>query len=183
MKNIVLIIAFALSHTFAFSQQLVISHTGSSSCEFNLAVDGTPLTKISDCDYEAQQVVGGTTYQLEASPDGSNNLAGISTLDLIWIQRGLLFNFDNYSPLQIYKSDVDQDGAVSTYDIVSMRALILGITTDIPGYHILGPGSVIPDDLDPYDFQVDFSTLNFDVEDFNASGQLEIDVIKIGDID
>ena len=183
MKNIVLIIAFVLSYTLAFSQALIISHTGASSCEFDLAVDGTALTKISDCDYEVQQVAGGTTYQLEASPDGSNNLSGISTLDLVVIQRGLLFNFDNYSPLQIYKSDVDQDGAVSTYDIVSMRALILGITTDIPGYHILGPNSVLPADLDPYDFQVDLSTLDFDLSDFNATGQLEIEVIKLGDVD
>jgi hypothetical protein len=61
----------------------------------------------------------------------SNN--GVSTLDLILIQRHILGLGALDSPYKIIAADVNQSGSVSTLDIVLIRSLILQNTTTFPG--------------------------------------------------
>ena len=67
MKNIVLIIVFALSTTVIMAQTPTITHSGLSTCKFELTVDGSTLNRVDDCVFESPQVVDGPTYILEAT--------------------------------------------------------------------------------------------------------------------
>lgn len=61
----------------------------------------------------------------------SNN--GVSTLDLILIQRHILGISALTSPYKLIAADVNQSGTVSTLDIVLIRSLILQTITTFPG--------------------------------------------------
>jgi hypothetical protein len=58
---------------------------------------------------------------------------GVSTLDLILIQRHILGISALNSPYKIIASDVNQSGTVSTLDLVLIRSLILQNITTFPG--------------------------------------------------
>lgn len=166
--------------TMVFAQSPNFITTVDTTCNgFDLTVDGTVLLESNPCTFDTPQVVDGSTYTLEAVDNGTDGLLNISTLDLVTIQAGLYIGFDN--PLQVYKADFDQDGAVSTYDMVAMRSVILGITTYDPVLHVVDANTVIPE-LDPLDIQADFSTYDFTTADYNASGELKVEVLRIGDV-
>ena len=58
---------------------------------------------------------------------------GVSTADLIMIGEHILGSRPFRSPYQYLAADVNNDQAVTTIDMVQLRALILGITSRFPG--------------------------------------------------
>lgn len=111
--------------------------------------DGTPLPKSniiletldigevqkqeSDLDgkYAFSTLVGGRDYKLTVNKTDAADL-GVSTLDLVLIQRHILTikTFDD--PYQIVAADVDNNDRVSGADVVALRKLILGRETVLP---------------------------------------------------
>lgn len=169
-----------LFSTYVFSQSNTFITTEDTICSnINLLVDGVMLDEFNSCEFATPQVVDGSTYQLTVTGNGTNTLGGISTIDLVEIQRGILFGFDD--PLAAYKSDFDLDGAVSTYDMVELRAVILGVVTYEPTFHVFGNNTNIPN-IDPFDIQVDFSAFEFTTADYNTAGEMNVHILKIGDV-
>jgi len=70
-------------------------------------------------------------YQLSATKDG-DYLDGVSTLDLVMIQRYILGLQSFESAYQVIASDINNDQQVSASDLIQMRKLILGIITEYP---------------------------------------------------
>ena len=140
------------------------------------------MTRIDDCVFEVSQLIGGPTYTLEATTDGTDMSGDLSTIDYILIQQGLLSKFENYDPISIYSSDLDQDGVVSTYDLVKLRSIILGATVEDPIYHIVGPNSVTPADIDYLDIQIDLTTAEISDSDINSSGKVYVQVVQLGNL-
>ena len=60
-------------------------------------------------------------------------LNGVSTFDLTLIDKHILGVEYLNSPYKIIAADVNKSNTVTTYDMVELRKLILGIYTEIPG--------------------------------------------------
>ena len=61
-----------------------------------------------------------------------DHLNGISTLDLVLIQRHILGLAQLDSPYKILAADVNNDGQVTAIDLIHLRRLILGIYSELP---------------------------------------------------
>ncbi|MBK9149789.1 MAG: T9SS type A sorting domain-containing protein [Saprospiraceae bacterium] len=70
-------------------------------------------------------------YKITAEYNG-DIMAGISTLDLVFIQRHILQMEPLGGPYQIIAADVDNNEKVTASDIVALRKVILGITETFP---------------------------------------------------
>lgn len=179
MNYIITLIITLTAVTLTMAQQTdpTISIIDGNCSGNDLYVDGTPLTALDDCSYETPLVMSGNTYSLAAVNNSSADLSGISTIDLVILQRGLLYGFDDNA--SIYKADYDHDGAVSTYDIVKLRSVILGITTQA-NYHVIPTDFDIPT-LDPFDIQVNYSSLEFTTDDYTQN-LMTVKILKLGDL-
>ncbi len=71
-------------------------------------------------------MVMGGTYSIIPDKD-INPVNGVSTLDLVLIQKHILGIAPLNSPYKIIAADIDDNGAVTALDLVQLRRLILGI--------------------------------------------------------
>ena len=90
-------------------------------------------TRITDDtgQYAFGQSEAGLPYVLTAHKD-DNHLAGVSTLDLIAIQRHILGIEPLVDPLQQIAADINDDKVINGIDLVELRKLILGIYESLP---------------------------------------------------
>jgi hypothetical protein len=73
----------------------------------------------------------GESYKIV--PERRDNLLnGISTYDLFLINNHILTTQPLDSPYKIIAADIDGSGAVTTFDIVSLRKVLLGIANEFP---------------------------------------------------
>lgn len=70
-------------------------------------------------------------YEISAKND-VDYLNGVSTLDLVIIQRHILGLESLNSPYKLIASDINSDHSVKAGDLLQLRKLILGIITDLP---------------------------------------------------
>ncbi len=81
--------------------------------------------------YAFENNVVAMDYQLTASKDG-DDLNGVSTIDLIQIQRHILGIETLDSPYKLIAADINNDQRINGQDLVELRKLILGIYTELP---------------------------------------------------
>ena len=70
-------------------------------------------------------------YDISAVKDGDDT-EGVSTLDLVLIQRHILGIVEFDSPYKVIAADINSDRRVSGTDLVVLRKTILGIYTEFP---------------------------------------------------
>ena len=70
-------------------------------------------------------------YQLKPGKDG-DYLDGVSTLDLVMIQRHILGLAALDNAYDVIASDINSDEKISASDLLELRKLILGIVTEFP---------------------------------------------------
>ncbi len=121
-----------------------------------------------------------STYKLKGYKN-NDPLNGVSTLDLVLIQRHILALDTFDSPLKILAADVTNDQRVSAIDLVQMRRLILGITTDFPNnfsWRFVDPDEEDNSVFSPWPFseEVIIPDLAGDMYNQNLLG------VKIGDV-
>ena len=118
-------------------------------------------------------------YAVTASKDG-DYLNGISTLDLVLIQRHILGLANLDSPYKLIAADVNNDGAVTAIDLIELRKLILGINSEFSNNSSwrFADASQTLDINNPWNFDetIDIYNLTTDMMDENFIG------IKIGDV-
>jgi hypothetical protein len=73
----------------------------------------------------------GMDYALEPSKD-VDHLNGVSTLDLVLMQRHILGLKKLDSPFKMVAADINNDETITAIDLLELRKLILGIYTDFP---------------------------------------------------
>ena len=134
----------------------------------------------ADGNYAFGQVIGHNNYELKPykNDDAAN---GISTIDLILLQRHILGIQDLTSPYQLIAADANGSQSITSADIIALKRIVLGISSEftsntawrfIPeGYQFFDPGS-------PWDFD---ESLIIDAIDQDVEGNFT--AIKIGDID
>lgn len=185
MKNLLFLVFCFLLLSMAYGQNGSVIVTQGPCENYDLTLDGTTLSPISDCDDDlGQQLQSGTSYVLSTDVSTQQHiLNGISTLDLIAIQRHLSGVALLDSPLKVLAADMDQDGALSTYDLIEMRSLIIGLTSssDSKHYQILKADDPLPN-IDWWDFGQDFSEAVITTDDLDVNGNINVIMVKLGDV-
>lgn len=108
-------------------------------------------------------------------------LEGVSTLDLVLIQRHILGLADLDSPYKVIAADINSSESVSAADIVQLRKLVLGIYTELPdnsSWRFVDAEQEFYDDQDPFPFaeKIELDQLNRDMVAANFIG------VKVGDV-
>ncbi|TNE69181.1 MAG: hypothetical protein EP344_00535, partial [Bacteroidetes bacterium] len=123
-----------------------------------------------------------TNYTLTPYKD-NDPLNGVSTFDLVLINKHILGLKQFSTPYQYIAADANNSGNVSTFDLVEIRKLILGIYTELPNntsWRFIDKSYVFPNPSDP--FQEPFPESK---SVWNVQGpQMEDDFIavKVGDV-
>ena len=140
-----------------------------------------PMVDMSDeGEYAFEQVLMYYDYQL--SPEKNDNyLNGVSTLDLIMIQRHILGIETLDSPYKLIAADVNNSQRIDGLDLVELRKLILGIYIELPqndSWRFVNSSQTFIDPTIPWPFDENREVLNFsqDVTDADFIG------VKIGDV-
>ncbi len=101
----------------------------------NVSLQGSGLAAVNTDGtgvYAFPSMPFGGTYQVmpERNTDWKN---GVSTLDLILIQKHLLGMQTLSSPYKMIAADANKSGNISALDIVALRRLILGVDSEVTG--------------------------------------------------
>ncbi|MEI6408251.1 MAG: hypothetical protein WCR52_02615 [Bacteroidota bacterium] len=83
-----------------------------------------------------------------------NPLNGVSTYDLLLITKHVLGIQPLNSPYKIIAADANKSGAVTTFDIVELRKLILGIYTELPAnksWRFIDKSFIFPNPQNPFE--------------------------------
>lgn len=78
-------------------------------------------------------IVPAAGYNFRVTPSKNiNPLNGVSTYDLVLIHKHIIGLEPLDSPYKLIAADANQDGKVTSFDIITLRKLILGITSELP---------------------------------------------------
>ena len=145
-------------------------------------IPGYPKQKLTDRSgtYAFDNNLLAQDYALTATRE-DDYLNGVSTVDLIMIQRHILGQQPLDSPYKMIAADVNSDNRINGIDLVELRKLILGIYTELPqndSWKIIDSRSTM-DLSQPWDYsqtiQIADMTENMVDQDFVG--------VKIGDVD
>ncbi len=106
---------------------------------------------------------------------------GVSTLDLVRIQKHLLGKEFFDSPYQYFAADANNNEQVSAIDLIEIRKLILGLYTEFPAnesWRFVDKNFQIADPQDPWPFQ---EVINIQYDGTPVSG-LDFVAVKVGDV-
>jgi hypothetical protein len=121
-----------------------------------------------------------TDYSISAEKtDGVMN--GVSTLDLVLIQKHLLGVQELDSPYKIIAADANDSGSLSAIDLVELRKLILGIYTEFPNndsWRFVDAKQVFADASNPFPFMESIHHNDTDQNMMDA----DFIAVKIGDV-
>ncbi len=99
-------------------------------------------------------LIPGSGYESLVTPTKNiNPLNGVSTNDLVLISKHILGLQALDSPYKIIAADANQDGKVTSFDVVVLRKLILGITDELPNgksWRFVPSDYVFPNPANPF---------------------------------
>lgn len=121
-------------------------------------LDGSSAMEMTDEEghYDFGEMPVGGDYMVVPDKD-DDYLNGVSTLDLIFIQRHVLGLDVLDSPYKILAADINNSESVTSIDIVELRKLILGIYAELPNnssWNFLNAAHYFVDPTDPWSAQV-----------------------------
>jgi len=191
MKIRTLLSALVLFSLSANAQNFTVQVTEGPCEGYELTIQGSILETNQNCEYTIDQgfAADGETVTIRSNDIVNTHLNGVSTLDQVLMTKILLGeNIESITGETvldqneaIYKSDIDLDGVVSTYDIIMVRANLIGLENEFPSpnRHLISSTTEVPA-LDPFDIQVDYSQLMFDYQ--SNTNSTNIRVLKLGDL-
>ena len=135
---------------------------------------------VSEGEYAFEDIPMYQDYTIEASKD-DDYLNGVSTLDLLMIQRHILGIEQLDSPYELIAADINSSEDISAIDLIELRKLILGVYQELPNndsWRFIKEGANFVDPLSPWPLPevINVNDLDTNVSDANFMG------IKIGDI-
>ena len=144
----------------------------------NVQVEGTD----SDGEYAFPAMAAGGSYMLSPLKDG-NYLEGVSTIDLILIQRHVLGIQELDSPYKLIAADIDQSGSINGIDLVELRKLILGVYSELPNntsWRIIDANQDFSGLQSPFVTQIRETHL---INNLQSDMVVDFIGVKIGDVD
>ena len=130
--------------------------------------------------YSITDLVGNEDYDVAANLEGFD-LTGVTTLDLVLIQRHVLGLEVLDTPFKLIAADVNNSASVSAADLAEIRRLILGTRTDLGqnnSWRFIDKNFVFNDPQRPWNYPT-LAELN-DI----SSDELAVDFVgvKVGDV-
>lgn len=123
----------------------------------------------------------GSNFTIQPLKD-DNPLNGVSTFDLVQINKHILGIQPLNSPYKMIAADANHSNSITTFDVVEIRKLILGIYTTFPNntsWRFVNKDFVFPDPKNPFSSQfpekVDITNMQFGLSDEFVS-------VKVGDV-
>ncbi len=119
-------------------------------------------------------------YELTATKD-DDYLNGVSTLDLVMIQRHVLGLNAFNSAYQVIASDINNDEKVTASDLTELRKLILGIYTELPNngsWKFINSGQAFANAQTPWPINEAIEIANLD----NNKSNQNFTSVKVGDV-
>ncbi len=132
--------------------------------------------------YEIDSLSIGNMYEIRMNRGGRQD-EGVSVLDMILVRSHILKLDSLDSPYQMIAADVNEDGKISTIDIIEMRQMILRIISEFSGginWTFIPQDYVFPDQYNPWiETYPNYARiqLNRDVSD------VDFIAVKKGDVD
>jgi len=157
-------------------------------------VEGVSVTAVNPSleVYETENTIDNGTFNITQLPKGDGYKVtaqknddvtnGVSTLDLVLIQRHILGLQELDSPYKLIASDINNDGTLKASDLLSLRKVILGVKTQFPNgqmsWRFIPKNTTFADATDPFPFneEINVGDLQF------ASLYNDMMSIKIGDV-
>lgn len=131
--------------------------------------------------YTFPEMPSGGTYDVIPTRD-DHPLEGISTLDLIYIQKHILGSELLASPYKMIAADVNNDEKISVGDIVQLRKLILGINdkfSNNTSWRLVDKSYKFPDATNPF---IGLIAENYHIPYLNADMIIDWVGVKTGDV-
>ncbi len=139
------------------------------------------MMTINDGEYAFMNLTPGIGYSVSGQKD-DHPLNGVSTLDIVIIQRHILGSTPLDSPYKVIAADANNDQNVTAIDLIELRKLILGITNEFPNgqtpwrFPVEAQNFVNSSDPFPYEENITYAGLNEHMADQDFVG------VKIGDV-
>ncbi len=142
--------------------------------------DADVFTEISNCIRLIPTMNNGVNT-ITVNHDLIESMNGVSTLDLVIIWNGVNDGFE--TPIHAVLADIDNDGAVSTIDLINTRKGILGVPSslDLGSVRIFETNDPFTG-FNPFGFTNDYQSLDFNSDYFLTNNNLAITVRKLGDL-
>lgn len=136
-------------------------------------------TSDTEGNYEFNNIVGGHDYTVTPNSD-AEVMNGVSTLDIVLIQRYILGLQDFDSPYKLLAADVNRTKSITASDLIELRKLILGL---IPKFNNQDSWAFVPKYSEVNDNMI------FDMERMLAYPAISVGTdhadfmaVKIGDV-
>ena len=146
-------------------------------------LEGSNLSDMTDEEghYAFANMPMGGAYQVNPTKN-DDLLNGVSTLDIILIQRHILKIAEFSSPYQFIAADVNNSGSVSALDLISLRKVILGVNenfTNNESWRFIDAEYDFYEGIDPLS-----QLFNEDYNIPSLSNNMAVDFVgvKIGDV-
>ncbi|MDA8693163.1 T9SS type A sorting domain-containing protein [Saprospiraceae bacterium] len=123
----------------------------------------------------------GGTYNINADKD-RDYLNGVSTLDLIFIQKHILGLEQLDSPYKIIAADADNSESITAIDLIEIRKLILGVYDEFPNnesWRFIEADQTFIDPLNPW--LVDLRETHI-ISQLDTNINIDFIGVKIGDV-
>ncbi len=153
--------------------------------ETEVMIQGMPMEPAMTSEtgnYFIQGLFNSGGYTVKPSRD-KDDLEGISTLDLVGIQKHLLGIAPLTSPYKMIAADVNRSGRVSGLDVLELRKLLLGIYSEFPeneSWRFVESTFQFPDPYNP--FMTEFPESVYLDTLMHASTEIDFIGIKVGDV-
>ena len=123
----------------------------------------------------------GSTYSVVPTKN-DDYLNGVSTLDLVVIQRHILGLDYLATPYENIAADINADGSLSASDLIQLRKLILGTISELPdngSWRFINSTFEFDADVDPLDQNF---PEEFNIPSLDADLDIDFTAIKVGDV-
>ncbi len=123
----------------------------------------------------------GGSYALNPSKN-DDYLNGISTLDLVMIQRHILGSAELDSPYKMIAADINKNAEISAIDLIHLRKLILGVYNEFPdndSWRFISSDYEFIDDANPL---LDVLPEDYNISSLDSDMLVDFIGIKVGDV-
>ncbi len=122
---------------------------------------------------------GNYTVAPQKNDDYTN---GVSTLDLVMIQRHILEIESFDSPYKFLAADINNDEKISSLDLLQLRKLILGVYTELPNngsWRFIDGAFTFADVEDPLSSTIPNT---YEITTLNSDMNIDFVAVKVGDV-
>jgi len=131
--------------------------------------------------YDFPEVLTGQNYSVVPTKD-NDPLNGVSTYDLVLISQHIIGQNLLSSPYKMIAADVNNDGQITTFDIVQLRQLILFAITDFSAntsWRFIDEAYVFSDPSNPWSQTF---PEQYDIANLDADMNINFVAVKVGDV-